>query len=272
MRSAKRRALLPPCSHMCIYLFKAFRLLGGFLPIWWSHTAQLPRGRKRNCRRVLSSTRFTRTHLPLVWCVSTGSCPRPSCKPCSPSAECVPTAAWEQRSAPSSEPFGQPDLLKSQRRMKQRLPRLQVSRIADSEDSVMLMLGRCLPHIVPNVLLAKREVSPSPPALTAIPLRSSLAIVHLYFLSPCLTDTHMPARASCCVCHVLFYFIFLSFVFFSFRSSARANDETSENVQQHYWVNTLRPLSPGKSRVLQFERVRRRPKRPVESDTVTLNI
>lgn len=34
----------------------------------------------------------------------------------------------------------------------------QVSRIADSEDSVMLMLGRCLPHIVPNVLLAKREV------------------------------------------------------------------------------------------------------------------
>lgn len=35
----------------------------------------------------------------------------------------------------------------------------QVSRIADSEESVMLMLGRCLPHIVPNVLLAKREVS-----------------------------------------------------------------------------------------------------------------
>uniref|UniRef100_A0A3Q3WBG1 LisH domain and HEAT repeat-containing protein KIAA1468 n=1 Tax=Mola mola TaxID=94237 RepID=A0A3Q3WBG1_MOLML len=33
----------------------------------------------------------------------------------------------------------------------------EVSRIADSEDSVMLMLGRCLPHIVPNVLLAKRE-------------------------------------------------------------------------------------------------------------------
>ena len=36
----------------------------------------------------------------------------------------------------------------------------QVSRIADSEASVMLMLGRCLPHIVPNVLLAKREVRP----------------------------------------------------------------------------------------------------------------
>ncbi|XP_042608305.1 RAB11-binding protein RELCH homolog isoform X14 [Cyprinus carpio] len=33
----------------------------------------------------------------------------------------------------------------------------EVSRIADSEQSVMLMLGRCLPHIVPNVLLAKRE-------------------------------------------------------------------------------------------------------------------
>ncbi|XP_045043804.2 RAB11-binding protein RELCH isoform X4 [Desmodus rotundus] len=33
----------------------------------------------------------------------------------------------------------------------------EVSRIADSEKSVMLMLGRCLPHIVPNVLLAKRE-------------------------------------------------------------------------------------------------------------------
>uniref|UniRef100_A0AAR2LTW8 LisH domain and HEAT repeat-containing protein KIAA1468 n=1 Tax=Pygocentrus nattereri TaxID=42514 RepID=A0AAR2LTW8_PYGNA len=35
----------------------------------------------------------------------------------------------------------------------------EVSRIADSEESVMLMLGRCLPHIVPNVLLAKREVT-----------------------------------------------------------------------------------------------------------------
>ncbi|KAF3829778.1 hypothetical protein GH733_001729 [Mirounga leonina] len=34
---------------------------------------------------------------------------------------------------------------------------VEVSRIADSEKSVMLMLGRCLPHIVPNVLLAKRE-------------------------------------------------------------------------------------------------------------------
>ncbi|MFT7800202.1 lisH domain and HEAT repeat-containing protein KIAA1468 homolog isoform X4 [Arapaima gigas] len=33
----------------------------------------------------------------------------------------------------------------------------EVSRIADSEESLMLTLGRCLPHIVPNVLLAKRE-------------------------------------------------------------------------------------------------------------------
>ncbi|XP_067107974.1 RAB11-binding protein RELCH homolog isoform X2 [Osmerus mordax] len=33
----------------------------------------------------------------------------------------------------------------------------EVSRIADKEESVVLMLGRCLPHIVPNVLLAKRE-------------------------------------------------------------------------------------------------------------------
>ncbi|XP_041423593.1 RAB11-binding protein RELCH homolog isoform X3 [Xenopus laevis] len=33
----------------------------------------------------------------------------------------------------------------------------EVSRIADSENGVMKMLGRCLPHIVPNVLLAKRE-------------------------------------------------------------------------------------------------------------------
>ncbi|KAG8442483.1 hypothetical protein GDO86_011322 [Hymenochirus boettgeri] len=33
----------------------------------------------------------------------------------------------------------------------------EVSRIADSDNGVMMMLGRCLPHIVPNVLLAKRE-------------------------------------------------------------------------------------------------------------------
>uniref|UniRef100_A0A674AXX7 RAB11 binding and LisH domain, coiled-coil and HEAT repeat containing n=1 Tax=Salmo trutta TaxID=8032 RepID=A0A674AXX7_SALTR len=35
--------------------------------------------------------------------------------------------------------------------------KMSVSRIADNEERVMLMLGRCLPHIVPNVLLAKRE-------------------------------------------------------------------------------------------------------------------
>ncbi|CAH2284110.1 lisH domain and HEAT repeat-containing KIAA1468 homolog isoform X1 [Pelobates cultripes] len=33
----------------------------------------------------------------------------------------------------------------------------EVSRLADSDNGVLLMLGRCLPHIVPNVLLAKRE-------------------------------------------------------------------------------------------------------------------
>lgn len=51
---------------------------------------------------------------------------------------------------------------------------LQVSRIADSEESVMLMLGRCLPHIVPNVLLAKREVI-LPPTVSTAPLRFSFS-------------------------------------------------------------------------------------------------
>ena len=36
---------------------------------------------------------------------------------------------------------------------------LQASKITDSSgENVVLMLGRCLPHIVPNVILAKREV------------------------------------------------------------------------------------------------------------------
>uniref|UniRef100_A0A3Q2XWF9 RAB11 binding and LisH domain, coiled-coil and HEAT repeat containing n=1 Tax=Hippocampus comes TaxID=109280 RepID=A0A3Q2XWF9_HIPCM len=52
----------------------------------------------------------------------------------------------------------------------------EVSRIAESEESVMLMLGRCLPHIVPNVLLAKREVKPGPPEL--IPLILCTACLH----------------------------------------------------------------------------------------------
>ena len=35
----------------------------------------------------------------------------------------------------------------------------EVSKINDADDGrVVLMLGRCLPHIVPNVILAKREV------------------------------------------------------------------------------------------------------------------
>lgn len=35
-----------------------------------------------------------------------------------------------------------------------------VTRVASSGEEVVLMLARCLPHIVPNVLLAKREVGP----------------------------------------------------------------------------------------------------------------
>ena len=36
----------------------------------------------------------------------------------------------------------------------------QVSKIKDADQQkVVAMLARCLPHIVPNVLLAKREVS-----------------------------------------------------------------------------------------------------------------
>ena len=35
----------------------------------------------------------------------------------------------------------------------------ELSNITDSSgETVVLMLGRCLPHIVPNVLIAKREV------------------------------------------------------------------------------------------------------------------
>ncbi len=35
----------------------------------------------------------------------------------------------------------------------------EVSKITDSSgENVVLMLGRCIPHIVPNVLLAHREV------------------------------------------------------------------------------------------------------------------
>ncbi|XP_073188332.1 RAB11-binding protein RELCH isoform X8 [Lepidochelys kempii] len=53
----------------------------------------------------------------------------------------------------------------------------EVSRIADSEKSVMLMLGRCLPHIVPNVLLAKRE--------ELIPLILCTACLHPELLPQC---------------------------------------------------------------------------------------
>lgn len=67
---------------------------------------------------------------------------------------------------------------------------LQVSRIADSEDSVMLMLGRCLPHIVPNVLLAKREVTP--------PLSQTLLFISWCSLHP----------ARCCHHHRLLLEVF----------------------------------------------------------------
>ncbi|KAM9713013.1 RAB11-binding protein RELCH homolog isoform 5-T5 [Menidia menidia] len=54
----------------------------------------------------------------------------------------------------------------------------EVSRIADSEESVMLMLGRCLPHIVPNVLLAKRERMVTHLCQELIPLILCTACLH----------------------------------------------------------------------------------------------
>ncbi|XP_070841755.1 RAB11-binding protein RELCH homolog isoform X6 [Chaetodon trifascialis] len=54
----------------------------------------------------------------------------------------------------------------------------EVSRISDSEESVMLMLGRCLPHIVPNVLLAKRERMVAHLCQELIPLILCTACLH----------------------------------------------------------------------------------------------
>ncbi|KAG8571922.1 hypothetical protein GDO81_011829 [Engystomops pustulosus] len=54
----------------------------------------------------------------------------------------------------------------------------EVSRIADSENGVMLMLGRCLPHIVPNVLLAKREKMVMHLCQELIPLILCTACLH----------------------------------------------------------------------------------------------
>ncbi|XP_078395763.1 RAB11-binding protein RELCH homolog isoform X2 [Cetorhinus maximus] len=54
----------------------------------------------------------------------------------------------------------------------------EVSRIADSEQCVMLMLGRCLPHIVPNVLLAKREKMVVHLSQELIPLILCTACLH----------------------------------------------------------------------------------------------
>ena len=36
---------------------------------------------------------------------------------------------------------------------------IQISKLNDADESVTTVLGRCLPYIVPNVILAKREVS-----------------------------------------------------------------------------------------------------------------
>ena len=36
--------------------------------------------------------------------------------------------------------------------------RLEVARPSDSPEQAVLQMARCLPHIVPNVILAKREV------------------------------------------------------------------------------------------------------------------
>lgn len=96
----------------------------------------------------------------LVIFAITGSYPRPSSKPCCPSAECAPTAALELRST-YTHTFMQTCTYDTHDTCIVKCPScFQVSHIADSEESVMLMLGRCLPHIVPNVLLAKREVKP----------------------------------------------------------------------------------------------------------------
>ncbi|XP_043921118.1 RAB11-binding protein RELCH [Protopterus annectens] len=54
----------------------------------------------------------------------------------------------------------------------------EVSRIAESEQSVILMLGRCLPHIVPNVLLAKRERMTSYLCKELIPLILCTSCLH----------------------------------------------------------------------------------------------
>uniref|UniRef100_A0A674AXI5 RAB11 binding and LisH domain, coiled-coil and HEAT repeat containing n=1 Tax=Salmo trutta TaxID=8032 RepID=A0A674AXI5_SALTR len=56
--------------------------------------------------------------------------------------------------------------------------KMSVSRIADNEERVMLMLGRCLPHIVPNVLLAKRERMVAHLCQELIPLILCTACLH----------------------------------------------------------------------------------------------
>lgn len=36
---------------------------------------------------------------------------------------------------------------------------MELQEVAESGSEVILMLARCLPHVVPNILLAKREVN-----------------------------------------------------------------------------------------------------------------
>ena len=48
---------------------------------------------------------------------------------------------------------------------------LEIAKLSDSQYDVVQLVARCLPHIVPNVLLAKREVSQSahsPPTSTLV--------------------------------------------------------------------------------------------------------
>ena len=35
---------------------------------------------------------------------------------------------------------------------------LEIAKLSDSKQDIVELVGRCLPHIVPNVILAKREV------------------------------------------------------------------------------------------------------------------
>ncbi|XP_027273653.1 RAB11-binding protein RELCH isoform X2 [Cricetulus griseus] len=87
---------------------------------------------------------------------STGSFPRKEREEMPPSISSKTMVHFDQPNRKLSPAFHQALLSFCRMSADSRLGS-EVSRIADSEKSVMLMLGRCLPHIVPNVLLAKRE-------------------------------------------------------------------------------------------------------------------